>query len=177
MALPSTLVPIANITDDTHRKLLEHLNSNIADKMTKDVSTYARGRARLWLNQEPTLSYEWTVSPALKDDRLWNWINAITPDDFVPDAALISRGPVGINPHRDARYADYEAYGVNLGEPITWQYRQGYQGFCYGPQQDSPLLDYAIPAGVIFKFNSKNEHGVGSPITKDRWSINIWRFK
>lgn len=139
--------------------------------LTPDVSNYAKGRQRCWLQAEAPLgSQPWQLG--VSDDRLWSWIKKV----IWPEAelGLITYGPVGITLHRDASYADYEARTLNLGTIKAWQYEPGYSTFGYGPQNIRPIMNLMLSPGEVIRFNCKNRHGVVDP-AQDRWAINLWK--
>lgn len=173
--------PIAKVIDEAQdAEICAHLADHYSDLLTPDVSNYASGRQRCWLEQEPSLTRDVTLRPAHHDERLWNWILRVTArHNWEPQLGLIARGPVGISLHRDASYADYEAFSINLGETVTWQYRECYRvmGWERDADNNAPITEIELPAGAIVRFNCKNPHGVGSVISAQRWSLNLWRLK
>lgn len=139
--------------------------------LKSDVSNYAKGRQRCWLQAEAPLgSQPWV--PGIKDDRLWSWIKKTIWSEA--EVGLIAYGPVGISLHRDASYADYEARSVNLGEIKAWQYEPSYSTFGYGPQTLRPVMNLLLAPGEVIRFNCKNRHAAVDP-APDRWSINLWK--
>jgi hypothetical protein len=172
----STFEFVRDITPETQAAMISHFEETLVPLLTPDVSSYAKGRERVWLQAEPTLTRNYSLTKAHGDDRIWSWIiKQIWPQ---ADIGLVTRGPVGIGMHRDATYAGWTAYAINLGEDVTWGYRECYKDYCYGPQDDNaPVTEIKIKAGQCFKFNPKNQHGVLSEITDKRWSINLWELK
>jgi hypothetical protein len=174
-----TLQIVHVLSEDLHDTIHEHLETNYPPLLKADVSNYAKGRSRVWLEQEPTLVKDYTLSPAYHDERLWKWLTSqLSKYNWTPQVGLVARGPVGISLHRDATYAQYMGFNINLGEDIIWQYRECYKQFGYGPaDNDAPVVNLEVPKGAVIRFCVKNPHGVGSPITDKRWSINLWRLK
>lgn len=131
----------------------------------------------MWLEAEPTLVRNFTLKTAHHDSRTWNWLlKHVWPS---ADLGLISRGPVGISLHRDATYAGWTAYGVNLGEPTVFGYEEIYEQYGYGPCRagGAPVTEITLEPGDVYRFNPKNRHGVLSEITAARWNINLWTLK
>lgn len=140
--------------------------------LTPDVSNYAKGRMRCWLESEGPLSATRAWQPAYHDERLWSFIiKNVWPE---AELGMVTYGPVGIKAHRDATYADWEARIVNLGEVKGWQYTPGYSTFGSGPQVKRPSITLLLKEGEVIRFNCKNEHEVIGP-AEDRWAINLWR--
>lgn len=95
-------------------------------KLSPDVSSYAKGRLRAWVQAEAPLSDNQNFRKGIEDPKLWQWIqnackqasiNGFT--DWKPDIALITWSGtgddgVGISEHRDAGYSDYPAMTINL---------------------------------------------------------------
>jgi hypothetical protein len=171
-----TFERIKVISETAQEAMIGHFEETFTPLLSADVSSYARGRKRLWLQAEPTLSRDFTLSKAVEDERTWSWIlKHVWPE---ADLGLVSRGPVGIGMHRDATYAGWIAYGINLGETVTWGYQESYKTYKYSSQDDSaPVSELTLEPGEVFRFNPKNRHGVLSPITEKRWSVNLWKFK
>jgi len=164
------------MSEENQNKMIAHFEQEFAPLLQEDVSNYAKGRKRLWLEAEPTLTRNFSLTSAHHDSRTWNWIlKHVWPG---ADLGLVSRGPVGITMHRDATYAGWEAYGINLGEPVVFGYRECYGDYRYGPQDDTAAItEIQLQPGDVFRFNCKNPHGVLSPITENRWSVNLWSMK
>lgn len=165
------------LSDANQNKMIAHFNKNIDPVLQQDVSNYAKGRRRAWLNYEPTLVRDYTINPAHKDERIWNYFQNLLPGHI--DCGLISRGPVGISMHRDASYAAYKAYGVNLGETVTFGYRECYNDYRWtrNSNNDAPVTEIILQPGDVYEFCCKNPHGIQSEITENRWAINFWSFK
>jgi len=168
---------LRRISPANQDKIVAHLEQHIDPVLQRDVSNYAPGRRRAWLQYEPTLVRDYTLKPAHRDERIWNYFTQILPGRI--DCGLISRGPVGISMHRDASYAAYKAYGVNLGETVTFGYRECYSDFRWSKNanNNAPLTSITLEPGDVYEFCCKNPHGILSDISENRWSINFWSFK
>jgi hypothetical protein len=66
---------------------------------------------------------------------------------------------IGIQPHRDASYANREAYGINLGRC----------DFTVGNNI------YKLNGGEVYSFDCKTLHSA-DPST-NRWALNLWTAK
>ena len=82
-----------------------------------DVSNYAKGRTRGWLEREMPLGKTQRERPGLKAPLLWDVLSAIwmrhLPEHLETGLAIC--GEVGISPHRGASYARSITMSVNLG--------------------------------------------------------------
>jgi hypothetical protein len=167
---------VKRISAESQQSMIDYFTKKFDSLLEDDVSTYAKGRRRLWLEAEPTLVRNFTLTEAIQDERTWTWLlKNVWPG---ADLGLLSRGPVGIKMHRDATYAGWEAYGLNLGETVTFGYQECYGSFKYGNQDDSaPITEVILEPGDVFRFNPKNPHGILSEITDARWAINLWCLK
>jgi hypothetical protein len=169
-----TMIEIVNTCSaETVLKVRTHLDA-MRDLLVADVSNYAQGRQRFWLQHEGPLSDRFNFEPAVQNARLWAWCQRIFPG---AELGLAAFGPVGIGLHRDTSYADYEAVSVNLGEVGAWLYDDQYPGMAWVPdaqRNPSNVRDMELKVGDITVFNCKNPHAVIEP-AEDRWSINLWR--
>jgi hypothetical protein len=154
---------------------VRHHLDTLKDRLVPDVSTYAVGRQRFWLQAEGPLSQTGSFKLGVIDHKLWEWCLRVFPG---AQLGLAAYGPVGIRLHRDTSYADYEAVSINLGEVGAWLYDDQYPAFnAWAPAEacnTSDLRDMALPVGAVTRFNCKNPHQVVDP-AEDRWSINLWR--
>jgi len=89
---------------------------------------------------------------------------------------------IASTPHRDARYADYEAVGLNVSSTCEFRYWEGRQSFGksrsvveHTPSVDPPTHTLKLQPGDCVRFNCKNFHSA-SPFV-DRWNINFWRAR
>lgn len=150
---------------------LKRMLENFSDTLTEDVSSYAKGRKRVWLNHEWDLLHR-NFKPALRDEDLWNDLKLTIPE---AELGLASYGSVGIKLHRDDSYADWKAYGINLGK-CTWLYERSYPGYCWTKERlKAQVEEYKLEGGEIFSFNCKNRHAAVD-CSPDRWSINLWHI-
>lgn len=154
----------------------EHLDTVVQSLLQPDVSNYAKGRMRVWLQHEAPLSAAQPWRPGLRDDRLWNYlVRAFSTHGFTPEVGLASKGGA-ITRHRDAAYADYRGFGLNLGV-TKFHYELCYPQFRWSkdaPSEAEPEV-HQLTGGEIFEFNVKNPHWV-SDVAPDRWGINCWRI-
>jgi hypothetical protein len=134
---------------------------NIKSNLTADISQYAKNRQRAWLNGlgEPHLSYpkisESTQNQAI-DQFIWDKLG-INYDFCL--AHYSGDKASGIKPHRDASYANREAYGINLG-------------ICKFTIADKT---YELSGGEIYTFNCKVIHSADP--SPHRWGLNLWTAK
>ena len=115
------------IDPDTVRTVVDHLDRHVAPHLAPDVSNYARGRQRAWLEIEAPLGPTQPWRPGLASHRLWPWLAAVwrrIHPDTDPQVGLAISGNTGIAWHRDASYAHARAVLVNLG-PCTFRTRPG----------------------------------------------------
>lgn len=174
----NTLKIIDTLSPQKVSQIKEHILTNLAFLATPDVSNYAKGRLRLWLNQEPTFAKEYTIKPAIQDDRLWQYICTIYRKVYgiTPSFALVAVKDTNIKLHRDATYAGWKALSINLGQ-CTWHYQECYPDYRYSKQVSNPTtIETELYGGEVISFNPKNPHGV-SNASEDRISINIWSSK
>lgn len=182
---------VRNISDSTVSDVTTFLHDNVP--LAKDVSRYARGRDRGWLQTEAPLSEFHYVNgqkvPSLFvsrpiPDRLWNWLCQVWRESGYPgepDLGLAAFGPTPITWHPDAAYAAPDALLVNFGG-VQWGIdelpivrrpanapRDGSRST--GPRQ--PAF-HTLDAGEIVRFNCKHLHETLDP-QQDRWSIVLWQ--
>ncbi|MBO77045.1 MAG: hypothetical protein CME17_06385 [Gemmatimonadetes bacterium] len=154
---------------------VETITNHLADKMDRlapDMSNYARNRQRYWLQHEWDLKNREFI-PAIRDERIWNYCKHWMPD---ADLGLVVYGPIGITPHRDDSYADWRGVGINLGEIESWYYDCQYPNYYWTRDKNpSDPVNYQIPVGGVFEFNTKNPHAANNP-AKDRWAIFLWKI-
>lgn len=173
------------------------LEKNVRPHLSKDISSYAQGRLRVWLRVEPDLRGGPDMQGIPVSDNNWDALQNQVGWPF--DYALVTYsgdGQVGagINPHRDASYADYEAVSVHLTGECRFSYWEGRHGFGNSPN----TVNYQLPSrgavvvvvdgvpvqptavivpqhGDVLRFNCKNLHQ--SEPSPGRWNINFWRKK
>ncbi len=166
-------------------RVVAWLNEKIRPLLSRDVSNYAKGRLRTWLGTEPTLTSPTRLlkgSP-IPDSHLQRlrdlvgWQFAYCLVTYSGDDSI----GIGIDPHRDASYADYEAWGWSLSGQCQFRYWEGRQSFGYSPElvkytaNDPPTHEIVIEAGDIVRFNCKNLHSANP--SPGRWNLNFWRAK
>jgi hypothetical protein len=177
-------------------KLAGWLEAVVRKALRPDVSNYAKGRLRAWLGDEPMLFAPFNTRPGLPvaiqvADRLKELI------EWEYDFCLVTYSgdetPIGIAPHMDAGYADFEAVSVHVSGECRFDYWQTRDTFGSGrvstpyvlnrttgvvelagkvaPPSESVLLT----PGVVTRFNCKSPHAA-TPGVK-RWNLNFWRRK
>jgi hypothetical protein len=151
--------------------LVRHLESH-PDRLTSDISSYAKDRKSYWLQHKWDLGSR-SFTPALRDERIWNYCRYWMPD---ADLGLVVHGPIGITPHRDDSYADWRAVGMNLGGLEAWYYDCQYPEYKWTRETNpSNPQHHSMPAGAVFEFNCKNPHAAINP-APDRWAIFLWKL-
>jgi len=146
---------IGNVNVEEWIEMLKNL------KLQSDVSTYAPGRKRLWLNGlgEPFLGKRPKIFKSHKNDKIHE---AITKLGIKYDFCLVhysGEDAAGIGAHRDASYAQPIAYGINLGK-------------CKFTVNSKT---YELTGGEVYKFNCKLIHSAKPEA--HRWGINLWTVK
>ena len=146
--------------------------------LKSDVSNYAKGRQRLWLGAEPLLYRPFNSIPGHPvEEKVLDRFRELIEFDF--DFCLVTFSgdpPIGIEPHRDAGYADFLAYGLNIGNCKFeyWNSKQTLDKNFPSVPCEIPTVLNLVPGDVI-RFNCKNLHAAyPSP---NRWGINFWRKK
>ena len=159
--------------ENTTHWLIDTLNREVKPALTPDVSSYARGRTRCWLEWEGPLSARQDYRPALVVPALWDRLTAIWKESGLkgrPDLGLALHGPVGIRPHRDASYARSTALSINLGK-ASWG---------WSPERHSNdaanLRWMDLKGGEVIVFDCKHRHAARS-VAPDRWAIIVWQTK
>jgi len=163
---------ITTLPAERVQKIKAYLEEHVRPHLERDVSSYARGRERVWLQYEWDLK-ERVFRQGLKLGKLWRFCKEIYPE---AQLGLISRGAIGITAHRDDSYANYKAYGINLGQ-CKWQYNLEYPGYMWVPNSrkiNPPEITVMnMTGGEVIRFNCKNLHAA-LECSEDRWSINLW---
>lgn len=161
--------------------LLAHVKAHLRP----DVSNYAKDRLRKWLRIEPPLSPSRPYLPGLPvQDAVWDRLKELIEWDF--DYCLVTYSgdekAIGIDPHRDAGYADYEAYGLHICGECRFDYWMGRPTFGYGPssqehdpRKDDPTHSLVLVPGDLVRFNCKNLHSAAPGVK--RWNLNFWKKK
>jgi len=154
-------IMLAKIDQSVVKTMVDYFNEHIDPLLGVDVSNYAKGRRRAWLQYEAPLSAARPWLPGLRDQRIWTYVQTVCrPHKFSPDVGLVSKGGV-IGPHRDASSLCAHAFSINLGK-VTW---------CFGEEGAEQKVD--LVGGEIFSFNSKVRHWVEN-VHPERWAINLW---
>lgn len=170
-------------TVDTSR-LETWLNNNLRSKLTADKSNYAKGRLKAWLRTEPMLFAPFNTVPGVEcSDKVIERLAEIIQWQF--DFVLVTfsgDSATGITPHRDAGFADYETYGLNINGSTQFDYWCTKESFGYAKETvklnaktDEPTHELQLQPGQVFRFNCKNEHSA-TP-SAGRWGMNFWRRK
>lgn len=164
---------VQTLNSEQMEELKTILNS-LKDNLQPDVSNYAKGRMRFWIEHEWDLAAK-VFKPSLKHPRLWEICKDIWPQAQLGLAAF---GPIGIKLHRDDSYAAFEAYTINLGYVDCWQYERIYPEYKWVPPNQTinppEFIELSIKPGDVIRFNCKNRHSPVNP-SNDRWSINLWK--
>ena len=161
-----------NDIDQLRREL-----SRLEAHLKPDVSNYAPGRLRTWIQMEWRLR-ERDFVPALETDAdFWQRCCQLcyAAAGFFPDLGLIAKGETGIALHRDDSYAAFKAVSIQLGR-AHWTYDWTYPAYGWVPNDrllPSDPQTLAVENEIIV-FNCKNRHAA-APLEADRWSINLWK--
>lgn len=155
--------------------LVEHLDAHVKPHLAPDVSNYAPGRQRAWLEIEAPLGPTRPWRPGLQSARLWPalcaiWHRAYPNTD--PDLGLVIHGSTGIEWHRDASYAQAACLLINLGSCVFEIDRD--RGSPPGEPRDPVAMQ--LQPGAVLSFNCKHLHRVTHAVTT-RWSIVLWLLK
>ena len=167
--------PPFRLGEATVRDVVAHLDRHVAPHLAPDVSNYAKGRQRAWLEIEAPLGPTQPWRPGLASERLWPWLTRVWQrlhPATRPQVGLAIRGDVGIAWHRDAAYAMNAALIVNLGF-ATFEIDAA-RDSANGRPQNPLWLD--LSPGDVIAFDCKHQHRV---INADpaRWSVVLWRMK
>lgn len=153
------------------KNLISILEAEVRPFLEPDVSTYAKGRTRAWLLNEPQLTSNSNDPIKVIPKPLLNGIEEticriFESEKFEVNTILCINGPAGIKPHRDGSYADPKAIGINLGTVKWW----------YGLNRtNTELVEVDLPVGAVYTFDCKVLHG-SDPIDPNRWAINGWKW-
>lgn len=178
------MIEIMKASCDT-TKLTAWLETTVRKHLKPDVSNYAKGRLRAWLRIEPSLSDPTkTYKGVPVSEKEWTRLQEIArfPFDFCLATYSGDETATGISPHRDAGYADFEAWGLNVSGECLFNYWMGRESFGRStnkreldPTKDDPTHSMILSPGDLVRFNCKNLHSA-SPGIK-RWNLNFWRSK
>lgn len=163
-------------------KIAAWLDQAVRGHLRPDVSRYAAGRMRAWLNVEPSLTSPTTFSRGVPvGEKVWDRLKEVTGLDFDYCLATYSgdESPIGITPHRDAGFAEFEAWGLNVSGECEFRYWMTKESFGRSrdtlPETESPTHTLVLKPGDLVRFNCKNRHAA-TPGT-GRWNLNFWRAK
>jgi hypothetical protein len=151
---------LQQLTDTDINWLINELE-NIKTDLTTDISQYAKNRQRAWLNGlgEPHLSYP-KIFESIQHQAIHKFIRNQLGINYDFCLAHYSGDKAsGIKPHRDASYANREAYGINLG-------------MCNFTVGDKT---YDLKSGEVYSFNCKILHSADP--SPHRYGINLWTAK
>lgn len=168
------LEQVSTVHPDVLAAVTDHLATTVAPLLTADVSNYAAGRQRCWLEAEAPLAASRPWADGLHDVRLWDWLTRLCRRaGFTPDVGLVSLGG-SIRRHRDAGYANALALSVNLG-PALFHYEHLHPAFAWTPEapEAGPVDEYELVGGEVLRFNCKNPHSAQA-LAADRWAIQVW---
>lgn len=172
------------------------LNESIRPHLRQDVSNYAKGRLRTWLNIEPKLIAPFDLMKGTPVHAgIINRFKEIIEWDFDFCLATYSGDEIaiGIDPHRDAGYSDFEAKTLQVSAECKFSYWEGrpdtrsyttVRSFKIDPKEKvvfedgiivPPTHTHILLPGDITTFNCKNPHSA-EPTAK-RWNLNFWKAK
>ena len=170
----------AQLEKSTCDHVINHLDS-LSDNLNPDISNYARGRQRFWVQTEYPLSLKYQqFRTGVRDKRLWDWVNEVWHKSGLggePESALAIYGGVPIEFHPDAPCAAPNAVQINLGGTVFIHDsapagQQNRNGRIYTPT--SPV-EHTLDRGEITRFNCKHVHATVDP-QPDRWSMIVWQI-
>ncbi len=150
-----------------------------------ETSRYAKGRLQCWMKVEPSLTSPTRLSDGVPlPGKIWQRLQDVLGWTF--DYCLVTysgdKEAVGITPHRDASFANYEAWAINVSGECSFRYWEGRKSFGpspnvteYDPKKDEPTHTTVLSPGDVIRFNCKNLHDA-TPSVK-RWNLNFWRKK
>jgi len=166
------LYPLDPATVRQLRDWLQPLDALLA----ADVSNYARGRQRFWLQHQWDLQAK-RFQPGCQAPALWALCQQLCqPIDFQPEIGLVTKGEQGIRSHRDDSYADFKAVSLQLGA-ANWTYDCQYPEYKWVPAaalNPSQPVTYRVEDCLVM-FNCKNPHAA-QPLSPDRYSLNLWQI-
>jgi len=170
---------LGTIPKEKVQEVISYLNQNMESNLGIDVSNYAKGRRRTWLQYEAPLSPSQRWKQGDKDQYLWDFVlTTMAPYGAVPELGLVSKGGQ-IEFHRDAAYAEFKAFAINLGR-VTWEYEQSYPQYNWVSDKllirPPKLMTFEMTGGEVFQFNSKNRHRAINA-DPERWAFNMWNIK
>ena len=172
---PSKVVEV--MAPEAVTRMVALLDRHVKGALSPDVSNYAKGRTRAWLQREMPLGPTQREKPGLIIPELWAALSGIWAKHLPgrPQTGLAVHGRIGIRVHRDASYARPACMNVNLGQALWFHDpdRNGKQDY------DTPReKSIALRGGEVIAFDCKHPHGsiVTAP-DGDRWAIILWQVK
>jgi hypothetical protein len=152
---------IRRISPERVLEIQAYIQTHLFPLATTEQAKCARGRLNLWLQAEPNYSTR-KYKPAHSDQRLWRFCQKIYPEAALAQIYFATHNH-GIDWHRDASYAQPNAFIFNLGQ-VCLQTRT----------EDGKLIELELTGGEIIRFNCKLPHR-SIPRNEDRIGIGIWR--
>lgn len=177
-------------------RIVNWLDTTIRPVLKPDVSNYAKGRLRAWIGVEPMLFAPFDTKPAVPiDQKILDRLAEIIewPFDFCLVTYSGDTDPVGIAPHMDAGYADFEARSIHLSGECQLDYWASRTTLGRSPQTTPFLVDRGtgvvsltgqpvepttrvlLQPGQVTAFNCKCPHAASPGVR--RWNANFWRKK
>ena len=150
---------VGQLSQTRINQLVRHLLLDYVPYM-KIEGGVAKGRKNCWLNARPNYRQK-TYSPALRDDKLWNYIKKVFPSADLAQIYQANNG-AGIDWHKDAAFAKPEACIINLGT-VTLQSKDN-KGI---------VTSLDLSGGEVILFNSKYLHRAIKS-ADGRLGIGIW---
>lgn len=162
---------------DTFR-LHAWLETRIKPLLKPDVSSYAKGRLRLWLSSEPSLAAPARIiRPApIPDSYLYRlqdvigWEFNFCLATYSGDGGSEQGEGKGIRPHRDAGYAAPIARTLQIAGEAQFNYWEDREA-----RPSDKFTPYVIRPGCYFEFNCKHLHQCRP--RPGRWALHFWRAK
>ena len=167
------ITTLTSSTAENVRTHLETLNSNLIP----DISNYAPGRKRFWIQTEFPLSLKYqSFRAGVQDPKLWGWLQQVWQKSGLegqPETALAIYGDVPIQFHGDAPCAAKNAIQINLGG-TTFVHDSSPPVRGQRNKPSSPI-EHTLDMGEVSRFNCKHLHATVEP-EPDRWSIIVWQI-
>jgi hypothetical protein len=163
---------LANI--NCHQQLYQYCQK-LLPLMQLDISGYAKGRYRLWLNVQPNLS-QVAVTPAYQNDSLWQAIKIMFPEcdtallTFNGNCDLFSSNGT-IAHHRDANFAQPPARMLNLGGISHFSYSLDHRN-----NRPDNCTTYLLRPGDLVSFDCKHLHAC-TFAEPGRMSLVMWQMR
>jgi len=141
----------------------------LARSGSEDISTYAKGRKRVWLFGEPDLRRNVVaVKPAYSDHYFSNFREQIAPSSHF---CLVAQGL--IKPHRDHRYSLGPTWSVTTKSCVfeIWSRETSLKDCLRGTGEL-----HHLEAGEISSFHSKCPHSIWE-MQPGRISVTFWEAR